>query len=84
MNKLLSMIVLSYKNIPGIYETLESILNQSYSDIEIIISDDATPDFKSEIPSIQKYIEENGKQNIKNVIFNAIEITREFAISILP
>lgn len=42
MSKLLSMIVLSYRNVSGIYDTLGSIFRQSYSDIEIIISDDAS------------------------------------------
>ena len=74
MNQLISMIVLSYKNTGGIYETLDSIFMQSYDNIEIVISDDATPGFSDEIPSIKKYIENNAKENIKNVIFNAIEI----------
>lgn len=68
------MIILSYKNIPGIYNTLDSIFVQDYDAVEVVISDDASPGFCNEIPSIQKYIEAHARANIKNVIFNAIEV----------
>lgn len=70
MNELVSVIVLSYKNIPGIYETVDSILMQDYENIEIIISDDATPGFENHEPSIATYIDEKKSDNIKNIIFN--------------
>lgn len=74
MSKQVSMMILSYRNIPGIYETLDSVFVQDYDNIEIVISDDASPDFSAEIDNLKKYIAENGKENIKNVVINAIEI----------
>lgn len=74
MSALLSMIVLSYRNIPGIYESLDSILKQTYDNIEIVISDDATPGFQKEIERIRTYIEEHNSGNIQNVVINAIEV----------
>lgn len=74
MSKQLSMMILSYRNIEGIYETLDSVFVQDYDNIEIVISDDATPDFSSEIDKLREYIAKNGKENIKNVVINAIEV----------
>lgn len=47
MRSLVSVIVLSYKNIKGIYDTVDSILKQDYDNIEIVISDDGTPNFQA-------------------------------------
>ena len=73
-NKLVSVIVLSYCNIKGIYETLDSIFRQTYSSIEIIISDDGTPGFEKELSALQLYIEEHKRDNIENVRINAIPV----------
>lgn len=74
MKKLVSVIVLSYKNINGIFETVDSVLKQDYENIELIISDDGTPDFSNEIARISDYINTNKRDNITNVIINAIEV----------
>lgn len=42
--KLVSVIVLAYRSAGTIVETLESIKNQTYSNIELIITDDGSPD----------------------------------------
>lgn len=74
MEKLVSLIVLSYKNISGVYETVDSILNQDYGNIEIIISDDGSPDFEDNKNKIKAYIEDNKKDNIKSIVINDIKI----------
>ena len=74
MKDMVSVIILSYKNTEGIYETLESVLAQKYDNIEIVISDDGTPGFSKDIEKIQSYIESNKKSNIKNIVINAIEV----------
>jgi len=66
--------ILSYRNVQGIYKTLDSVFRQDYENIEIVISDDGTPDFSAEIDKLKQYIANNGKENIKNVIINAIEV----------
>jgi Glycosyltransferases involved in cell wall biogenesis len=73
MKPLVSVIILSYYNIPDIYPTLSSVLEQTYEDIEIIFSDDGTPGFTDEIENINAYISRHQKGNIKNVVFNAIK-----------
>jgi len=66
-NPLVSVIILSYNNFSYIYEALRSLLEQDYSNIELIISDDGSKDFnKSEI---EDFLLENKKNNIKNVNF---------------
>lgn len=74
MKDMVSVIILSYKNTEGIYETLESVLAQKYDNIEIVISDDGTPGFSKDAGKIQSYIESNKKSNIKNIVINAIEV----------
>lgn len=73
MKQKVSMIILSYRNIAGIYETLDSVFEQDYENIEIVISDDGTKGFEEEIDKINAYIEKNKKENITNVIINAIK-----------
>lgn len=74
MRELVTVIVLSYKNVKGIYETLDSVLSQDYENIEIIISDDATPNFYEEEAKILAYIDEKKRDNIRNVIMNTHEV----------
>ncbi|SHF43476.1 Glycosyl transferase family 2 [Mariniphaga anaerophila] len=56
-NQLVSVIVVTYNSSKFIRETLESIKLQSYSNIELIISDDCSSDNTIEI--CQKWLEEN-------------------------
>lgn len=64
MAALASVIVLTYKNFENIKNNLESILEQSYENIEIIISDDGSENFnRNKIENILK----NKKQNIKKI-----------------
>lgn len=69
---LISFIILTYKNFNGIYETLDSVFEQDYPLIEIIISDDGSPNANEELPKIENYINQHKGDNIKNVIINAI------------
>lgn len=42
--KLVSVVVVAYRSADTIVKTLESIRNQTYEDIELIVSDDCSPD----------------------------------------
>ncbi|MDX8417835.1 glycosyltransferase family 2 protein [Absicoccus intestinalis] len=65
MSDLLSIIVLSYKSNNMLYETLDSILDQNYPNIEIVICDDASPVFDEN--QVKKYISDHKKSNITNI-----------------
>jgi len=64
---LVSLLVANFNNSEFIVETLNSALSQTYSNIEIVIVDDASTDNSVEI--IQKFIAENPQANI-NLYFN--------------
>ncbi len=72
MEKLVTVIILSYRNTLGLYPTLESVLEQTYEKIEIIFSDDGSPEFDKEMPGLKSFISGHQKGNITNVIYNAL------------
>lgn len=74
MKDLVSILILSYRNFEGIYESLHSVFEQNYDNLEIVISDDGSNGFKEEIPKINDYIEHNKSDNVKNVIINNIKV----------
>ena len=63
---LISVIVLCYKNRSLLNGMLNSILKQTYSNIQLIVSDDGSDDF--EVEEVKEYILNNAKSNIKDVI----------------
>ncbi|GKX67459.1 glycosyltransferase [Inconstantimicrobium mannanitabidum] len=65
-NNLVSVIILSYKNLQYLKETIDSVLSQTYSDIEIILGDDGTEQFDTKF--YEQYINTNCKNNVKKVI----------------
>lgn len=68
----ISFIILTYRNFDGIYDTLDSLFAQDYPEIEIVISDDGSPNAGDHLGNIERYIEEHKKANIVNVRINAI------------
>ena len=73
-NTLISVLIIAYQNVPGIYDALDSIFLQNYPEIEIVISDDGTPGFEEHIAQLNQYIKEHAGSNIKNVVINAIKV----------
>lgn len=59
MNPLVSVIVISYNSEEFILETLESIKNQTYPNIELIISDDNSTDNTAQLA--KKWLTNNGR-----------------------
>lgn len=55
--KLVSVVVLAYKSADTIIETLDSIKNQSYPSIELIVTDDCSSD--NTVAVVKKWMEEN-------------------------
>ena len=65
-DKLVSIIILSYRNLRYLKETIDSTLNQEYKNIELILGDDGSDNFNC--VEYENYINSNKRTNIKNVI----------------
>lgn len=62
---LFSFAILSYNNFHYIYEAVDSVLKQTYSPIELLISNDGSPDFKEK--ELREYIERRKGSNIVRI-----------------
>ncbi len=62
MEPLITVVTPSYHNASTIYDTIDSVLNQSYKKIQYIVTDDCTPDFDKE--EIKNYILSRNRGNI--------------------
>lgn len=63
---IVSVVVITYNSAKYILETLESIKNQTYKDIELIISDDKSTDETIDI--VKTWVEENKSRFVKCII----------------
>ena len=60
--KTISAVVITYKEFSYVYETLDSIFAQDYPAIEIVLTDDGSPNFPEE--ELRTYIESHKGENI--------------------
>lgn len=65
MDEIASVIILSYENFNLIYETIDSVIYQTYENIEILVADDGSNNFPED--EICKYIMSHRLLNIVNV-----------------
>lgn len=70
MQELVSICVVTYNNEKYIVETLESIKNQTYQEIELIVSDDNSSD--NTVAKVSKWIESNKERfvNVELIVSN--------------
>ena len=68
---LVSCIVTSYNKIKLLYEAIDSVLEQDYPKIELLLTDDCSPDFN--IDEFKKYIEANKSDNIVRYVVHKQE-----------
>jgi glycosyltransferase involved in cell wall biosynthesis len=66
LNSLISIIVVTYNSSAFIIETLESVSNQTWKELEIIISDDCSIDNTVEVCC--KWLRDNGKRFVSSKI----------------
>lgn len=78
-NGLVSVVITNYNNQKYIEECLDSILKQTYKDIELILIDDASTDNSDEI--IRKWIKKNVNKFKKNDLFTYIKLPRNIGFS---
>lgn len=69
---LVSIIIPTYNNLNEVDSGIESILKQDYTNIEIIITDDASKERDEKLDAIEQYIRDNQRGNIKNVIISPL------------
>ena len=63
---LISVLVLCYKNRNLLNGMLDSIIKQTYPNIQLIVSDDGSEDFN--VDEVERYIKSKASNNIKNLI----------------
>lgn len=61
--------VLTYRNFDHIYKNIDSILSQTYGNIEIVIADDGSDSFPED--SIRNYLLERKRSNVANIVILA-------------
>ncbi len=69
-NELLTFCILTYRNFDGIFDTLDSLFQQDYPCIELIISDDGSPNYEEYIGVIKQYVDQHKSKNIVEVRYN--------------
>lgn len=78
MNELVSIIMPSYNTGQFISETIESVLNQSYSNWELIIVDDCSTDNTDDV--VKNYLKDNRIRYIKNDNNSGAAVSRNKAL----
>lgn len=71
---LVSILLMSYNNLDGLYPTLDSVFSQDYPEIEIIFSDDCSRDYAEKQPALARYAESHRGANIRSVLWNPHEV----------
>lgn len=64
--KLFSVVIITFQHKDTLLYCINSVFNQTYSEIELIIVDDSSCDFNDQ--EVKRYIEENKPQNVKNTV----------------
>lgn len=71
---LITVLVISYCSTDGIFPTLQSVFDQDYGPIEIIIADDGTPGFAGDVASIEEHARKHARDNIVDLrILESVE-----------
>ena len=67
--KPVSVIILSYRNLDGVAETAGSVFLQDYPEIELIVSDDGSPDYAEKQPMLAALLETRRGPNIRQIVW---------------
>jgi len=70
---LITFVIPIYRRFGGVRDTLKSLFEQDYPRIELILTDDGSPEYEAEIPGIRDYIEQNRGPNIVRVRYQHLE-----------
>lgn len=67
---LISFVIPIYRNFEGVYDTLKSVFVQDYPNIEIILSDDGSPNYEDEIPRLRAFAESHRTPSIERIVYH--------------
>ena len=67
---LVSCIVITYKKLDYVFGALRSVLSQTYPRIELLVSDDASPNFDEYRERIDRFVRENAGENLETFRLN--------------
>ena len=70
-NHLVSVIVLSYRNVEYLFSCIDSIFDQTYGNIELILSNDGADEF--DVDAVKAYAESKRSENITKLVVNKNE-----------
>ncbi len=73
---LVSIIILTYRKFEDFFQTLQSVLGQDYPCMELIVSDDGSPDFCNEEANIGQYIDLHKRENITRIVIRSLPENR--------
>lgn len=68
---LFSVIILHYNQEGFLYDAIDSLLDQSYENIELILADDCSPSL--DLERLARYIESSKRENITNLVLQVNE-----------
>lgn len=67
---LISFVIPTYRRFDGVRDTLRSLFDQDYPRIELILADDGSPEYETELPGLQAFIEENRTPAVVRVVYH--------------
>ncbi len=73
---LISFVLPCYRNLDRVFDTLQSVMIQDYPKIEIVITDDGSPEWDEALPGIREWVEKNRGQNITRVVYHHLPENR--------
>jgi len=79
VSNLVSIVITNYNNGKYLVECLDSIINQTYKNIEIVFIDDGSTDNSETI--VKKWVRENSKKLTHKSMFNYIKIPRNIGFA---
>lgn len=74
MNKpLVTLLLVTYKKFDNIFAVLDSVFQQDYDELELIIQDDGSPNYEECIQDVKMYIKSRKTPNVKRVCYNHLQ-----------
>ena len=73
---LITFVITIYRNFAEVYETADSLFMQDYPLLELILSDDGSPEWDAEQPALAEYLEVHKSPNVQRIVWNRLEENR--------